>query len=422
MCNEHPATCDTAPAPEYVATPENVTKYNTMTMGEAAFKIAHTADWHLRKNSRYQGKQNLRECIDSLVTQSLEAEVDLFMVTGDVFDNGNPSTDDLDFAMSKFQELMNNGVPVVYEDGNHGHHGVQLGSRYAGDVMRRIGVHVYDEAPAVMNIETRSGDIAVLGVPWAERALVAARAGLEDVEHDVLDDAIAEVLSDEIADAVDAANLPSGTPLVIGAHATISNANIVHGAEQIINPRGVYGDIIQELESYLQVNPAYCALGHIHHAQCGERWSYAGSVQEQTFGEDGTTKGGWLVGFNATGGLVRELMPTPTRHLINVRLGAGQAAADEAVERVRPGDRVKVFLAPGELDVPSAVREAVTVRGGLIERVVKAPVEREANAVVMDESLSLMDQVSLYLDVHGKKLSKTRRAAVEKRLAAALTD
>ena len=56
-----------------------------------AFRILHTADWHLGKMLNEQSREEeQKRFLDWLLKQVIELEVDVVLVAGDVFDTANP--------------------------------------------------------------------------------------------------------------------------------------------------------------------------------------------------------------------------------------------------------------------------------------------------------------------------------------------
>ncbi len=56
-----------------------------------AFRILHTADWHLGKMLNEQSREEeQKRFLDWLLKQVVELEVDVVLVAGDIFDTANP--------------------------------------------------------------------------------------------------------------------------------------------------------------------------------------------------------------------------------------------------------------------------------------------------------------------------------------------
>ena len=56
-----------------------------------AFRVLHTADWHLGKMLNEQSREEeQKRFLDWLLKQVVELEVDVVLVAGDIFDTANP--------------------------------------------------------------------------------------------------------------------------------------------------------------------------------------------------------------------------------------------------------------------------------------------------------------------------------------------
>jgi exonuclease SbcD len=84
-------------------------------------KILHTADWHLGK--RLESFSRLQEQIEVLteICEITEREnIDAVIISGDLFDAFNPSTESIDFFYKILKRLANNGKrAVIAIAGNH---------------------------------------------------------------------------------------------------------------------------------------------------------------------------------------------------------------------------------------------------------------------------------------------------------------
>jgi len=85
-------------------------------------RILHTSDVQLDAPFRFLGdkgsrhRQQLRETFQRIVDMAAEAEFDLLLITGDLFNDNRPSQDCIDFVASKLGGL---DIPVCILPGNH---------------------------------------------------------------------------------------------------------------------------------------------------------------------------------------------------------------------------------------------------------------------------------------------------------------
>ncbi len=84
-------------------------------------KILHTADWHLGKRlDNYSRLEEQVKVMEEIVAIADEANVDLVLVAGDLFDNFNPPVDAVELFYKTLKKLSNNGArPVIAISGNH---------------------------------------------------------------------------------------------------------------------------------------------------------------------------------------------------------------------------------------------------------------------------------------------------------------
>ena len=84
-------------------------------------RILHTSDWHIGKNlGRYDRSAEFIEVLDEVQGIAEAREVDLVIVSGDVWDRGTPPTDALGMGIEALVRLAAGGKrQVVAIAGNH---------------------------------------------------------------------------------------------------------------------------------------------------------------------------------------------------------------------------------------------------------------------------------------------------------------
>lgn len=360
-------------------------------------KIMHVSDVHFGA-SRFgrinpetgadTAAESIRRCFDATITAALENDVDAYILTGDMFDSGRPSTENIARLMDGVQTLTHAGIKVIAEDGNHGRHYVRPGDRGAAHLLKAAGATVYDTV-GLHHIDTKNGPLHFLGIPWPERSVLMHAAGAESADQDQVDDIIAGYLRDSIEDIMDEADLDSTEPLVIGSHSTLSGVPLERGSEVIINTRGLFEEVLLPMGDIEALGAAYNGFGHIHHAQhLSDSTTYAGSIDALTFGEAGEEKGGWLVEIEPGKAPKRQLIPTPYRHLLNLHLVAD---VDTQVRQIQEGTLVKVHLGGDENELDAGVKKAVAEAGGVIVKIKPAARKIKANTLVIKEGVSVAE-------------------------------
>lgn len=339
-------------------------------------------------------------CFDHVMDQAMSQDVDAVVIAGDIWNSGRPSSEMIARVTDKVYEVTQHGIPVVAEDGNHGRHGVHLQDRGPADLLERAGAVVYGKT-AVYTLDTKSGPLHVLGVPWPERSRILSDMGMTDLSDPAaVDAACAGWVAQEIEDAIEDAGLTGGEPLIASSHITVSEGTLSRGSETVVNTRGIFEEITLPLGVFTDAGADYIALGHIHHQQHHGKASYAGSLNRLTFGEAEDVKGGLLVEVTPGGDPVRTLVETPARNLLNLRLDKNP---EPDLTALLPGTLVKPHLAPGEREVPQHIREAIKAAGGVIMRVKTTPAVQDATQMrqALAEDISPAEALSKWAGLKG---------------------
>lgn len=85
-------------------------------------KIIHTADWHLGQSFfNYDRLQEHRAFLDWLLIQLAEKQIDVLLISGDVFDSGNPSTASQRLLYSFLNQAQTTcpSLQIILTAGNH---------------------------------------------------------------------------------------------------------------------------------------------------------------------------------------------------------------------------------------------------------------------------------------------------------------
>ena len=154
----------------------------------AAVRLLHTSDWHLGRT--FHGESLLSEqeaAVDRLVGLASEAEVDLVVIAGDLYDRAIPPADAVALFDVALVRLHATGARIVAIAGNH-----DSAARVAvGDeILERAGVTVRgDVGRCVRPLRFDPGDggpsVAVYPVPYLEPALAGPVLSRLDAAADV---------------------------------------------------------------------------------------------------------------------------------------------------------------------------------------------------------------------------------------------
>lgn len=229
----------------------------------------------------------LSTCIDA----AIEQDVDLFVFAGDAYKTAYPTPTQQKLLMNQWFRLQEANIPLVIVVGNHDHP-LSFGRAHALDVfgnIRHHGFYLFSK-PQAVTIQTKSGPVQVVGVPWPMRHNVLAKE-VHQLKSAV---EVTDYLSQRVCEIIRqfAEKLDPTLPSILTGHLTVANG-VFSGSER----RAVYGTDPLFLPSQLAIEPFdYVALGHLHRYQnLNEKGRcpvvYSGSPERVDFGERKEPKG-----------------------------------------------------------------------------------------------------------------------------------
>lgn len=228
--------------------------------------------------------------LDFLVDRAIAEDIDFVIFSGDAYKTANPTPTQQKMLAQRFLRLQQAGIPIVIIVGNHDHP-LSFGKANSLDVFSYLPVHGFYvfSRPALQVIQTKSGPVQIIGVPWPTRNHVVTL----QQHHHKSNTEIAAYLSESVGNIIAqlTAQLDPAMPAVLGGHLTVSSG-IFSGSEKC----AVYGTDAVFLPSQLAMAPIdYVALGHLHRFQDlnlgGIPVVYAGSIERVDFGERKEEKG-----------------------------------------------------------------------------------------------------------------------------------
>ncbi|HEX5918172.1 MAG TPA: exonuclease SbcCD subunit D [Nocardioides sp.] len=254
-------------------------------------RILHTSDWHLGRSFHREdllGHQGA--FVDHLLEVVAEEQVDVVVVSGDVYDRALPHVDAVALADDTFARLAASRAQVVISSGNHDSaRRLGFGSR----LMDAAGVFVRTDASAVgtpVVLADRHGDVAIHAIPYLDPSALLEPWGLARRSHEAaLSAAMGRVRGD-------LATRPATTRSVVLAHAFVAGATPSE-SERDISVGGV-----SRVATSVFDGIDYTALGHLHGPHVlDDGLRYSGSPLAYSFSEADQVKGSWLVDLGATG-------------------------------------------------------------------------------------------------------------------------
>lgn len=299
-------------------------------------KILHLSDIHLGSgfshgrinpetglNTRLEDfVKTLGLCIDRAVSEP----VDLVLFGGDAFPDATPPPIVQQAFAAQFRRLVDAQIPTVLLVGNHDQHAQGQGGASLC-IYRTLGIpgFVVGDRLETHTIQTRSGAIQIITLPWLTRSTLLTRPeteGLSLVEvNDLLIDRLRVALEGEIR------RLDPDIPTVLLAHLMTDTARF--GAERFLAVGKGF-----TVPMALLNRPCfdYVALGHVHRHQILAEQPpvvYPGSIERVDFSEEQEEKGYVLVELEGDRTQL-EFCPLPVRAFRTLRVDLSKVEDPQA--------------------------------------------------------------------------------------------
>ena len=263
-------------------------------------KILHLSDIHMGSgftHGRINPETGLNTRLEDFVStlsicmdRAIEEEVDLVLFGGDAFPDATPPPYVQQAFASQFRRLVDAQIPTVLLVGNHDQHSQGQGGASLC-IYRTLGVPgvIVGDTLDTHNIQTRSGEVQVITLPWLTRSALMTRQETQGLSlgeiNELLTERLQVVLEGEIR------RLDPDIPIILLAHLMADNANL--GAERFLAVGKGF-----TLPLSLLTRPCfdYVALGHVHRHQNLNKSNrppviYPGSIERVDFSEEKEDKG-----------------------------------------------------------------------------------------------------------------------------------
>jgi DNA repair protein SbcD/Mre11 len=321
-------------------------------------KIIHFADLHLGVenyghvdpatglSSRLKDFLN---AFDELVEYALAEKADLVLFCGDAYKTREPTqTQQREFAR-RISRLASAGIPVFLLTGNHDLPNA-IGRATATEIFDTLAVkNVYFASqPDISKINTPSGMIQIVALPWLRRSALLARDDYKNMSLEEVTLAMQSALTQAVARK--AALLDPAYPAILAAHVLAGDAKVGRGSESLMSmghePAVLISNIALPVFDYV-------ALGHIHKRQV--IWEkppvvYSGSLERVDFGEENDEKGFYVIDIQP--GNPRQVNysfhPVHARRFLTVKVDLKEDEAD-------PTSAVLSAIAAQKDKVPEAI-------------------------------------------------------------------
>ena len=292
-------------------------------------RFIHTADVHfgMENYGRIDPKTGIHsrlldfeKAFNFCIDHAIEQDVDFFLFSGDAYKTTNPSPTQQKLLLKSLLRLHEKKIPIVLVIGNHDNP-LSFGKAHTLDLFTDLplsGFHVIAK-PTLLELNTKSGPISIVGIPWPTRNTVAMGNKHMNKSASQITEYISKAVASIIQDF--AQKIDPNTPAVLAAHLTVSSG-IFSGSEK----RAIYGTDPILMPSQLALPEFdYVGLGHLHRYQNLNPNGYpaivySGSIERIDFGERKEEKGFCMVSIEKKGSTSHEFIPTPSRPFFQIEL------------------------------------------------------------------------------------------------------
>lgn len=284
--------------------------------------IFHTADWHLGNIfHRHDRLAEHRHFFSWLINQLREHQPDVMIISGDVFDNANPSAaaERLFYEVLKEATQVVEGLQIVIIAGNHDSaHRLEAPSPflksnniYVRGHVKRTDTGTPDFDDLLLPLSSRSdreAKMVCLALPFLRSSDYPSGLSVGEGIKYYIDGMLKALYRSDF----------KALPVVAAAHFYAAGAQISEEHSERLVVGGQDAVLTRNVDKVV----SYTALGHIHRRQCvdydRQMW-YAGSVLPLSFSEKHYTHGINCVSLSEGGKCdVQFLQYTPLRKLRSI--------------------------------------------------------------------------------------------------------
>ena len=255
-------------------------------------KIVHTADWHLGhrlyEHSQYQEQQLF---LNWLVTYIKENQVDMLLVSGDIFDTGTPSSRSLKMYYDFLINLNNSSCKhIVITGGNHDAPGTlnapkELLNALSIKVVGKATEEIKDE---IFKLKVDDDEVIVAAIPYLRDQDI--RRAVEGESFEQISDRYKKALINHYSEAAEYCVKinDAACPIIAMGHLFAVDGAVSDSEQQIY-----VGNLGHIGEDDFPTDFNYIALGHLHRPQIvgsKEHIRYSGSPNVLSFSELGYEK------------------------------------------------------------------------------------------------------------------------------------
>jgi DNA repair protein SbcD/Mre11 len=306
-------------------------------------KILHTADIHIGYDThgRLDAKTGLNSrlldfenCFKFMVSIALDEDIDLFLFCGDAYRDSTPTPTEQRIFARALRPLLDKQIPIVMLVGNHDNPG-SFGKANSIQIFPDLhgAVRLFTK-PDTQEIQTKSGRLRIVGLPWAMRSSLFTKEEHADKKPEELKQFIYEAYTrfiDAEAERIRDEKLPY--PAILAAHLHVQGAEISEKSEVVFDTK----DPLFAVSALAKKEFSYVALGHIHKHQdlnLGETPPvvYSGSIERISFSEWKQPKGFVIVEIDHDHRATYRHVETPARAFVSIEVNV--KSSDAPLEKI----------------------------------------------------------------------------------------
>jgi exonuclease SbcD len=286
-------------------------------------RILHTSDWHLGQNFMGKSRIEEHEAFLSWLLQTIkEKQIEILLVSGDIFDTGTPPNYALELYYNFLKELSNikTLITTIITAGNHDSVSTLKAPKQLLEVLNIKVITSGDEDENVIIPIYKNQDLKsiVCAVPYLKDSVIRQSLSGQTInEKEKLANSGIKAYYENCHSKALELKEDKQIPIITMGHLTTV------GSRSSQSERDIYiGGTIDIGGDYLASMFDYVALGHLHINQVvgnNEHVRYSGSPIPLSFSESKNTQKVNLVSFNENDIQIEELVIPVFRKLIVIK-------------------------------------------------------------------------------------------------------
>ena len=366
-------------------------------------RILHTADWHIghRLYERNRVAEH-RQFLEWLLETIKEHEIDVLLVSGDVFDTALPASEVTNlYYQFLFRLYHETSAHAVITAGNHDsprrlaapREFLKMGRVHVvGSIGSDLDEHILDFDKCIITLEVGTEFLSVAAIPYLAESEILPHVSFEvEIEKAVrYREAIKQLYRQCVA------QMPAKSQKVLMGHLVVQGGVASESERPIL-----IGGALPVRAGDLPIGVDYVALGHLHRPQkirgADYPIRYSGSPLPMTFQESTYDKKVCVLDFARSGDERVTELTVPTFKELRRVSGKPEQVMVEAMMGDWDGKYIEVQLTldTPQLGVGDKIREAFKARGGdvLLVEVQLAEQKHEAEFSAEDISAKSPEEI-----------------------------